>query len=164
MNFTTTIHADWAIGGAPDSVYNGRTEAGKVFLFKKAGERWNFHSFLLPGATAAEKHFGSDIALFHHHLLVAADCAISANLRNVYIYTLQDDAWTLTDCLRGVHAILPLSQVFHQWNGNRHIGINGGSTAAAAKGKTTRSLRFMPYPLAFRFLQFMLFVKLSGII
>lgn len=163
MNFTTTIHADWAIGGAPDSVYNGRTEAGKVFLFKKAGERWNFHSFLLPEANAAEKHFGGDIALFHQHMLIAADCSNTTNLRNIYIYTLQNDAWVLTDCIRGVHAILPLAQVFHQWNGSRLAGVNGGSTAVT-KGKATRSLRFLPYPLAFRFIQFMLFIKLSGII
>jgi hypothetical protein len=156
MNFTTLIQGNWAIGGAPQSEYNGSHDAGKVFLFRKEGNDWSFNAFLYPEKCGGDHHFGNHIVFHNDCLLISADNAQTPGRAVLYVYHFNGQFWTKTSRITDTDPTLPLEL---QYMGVHHKQIPEEQQKAVGKEAMARKPLFhkfmtffqRPLPMAFRF-------------
>jgi len=93
------VHGNWAVVGAPHSA-NGGTRRGKVYVYQRSGAGiWNLADTLTPPDAADHDAFGSTVAMDDGSLLIGASGDDPAG--SVYLYTLQDGAWSFRRKLTG---------------------------------------------------------------
>lgn len=73
--------------------------SGAVYVYKKSAGEWAFHQKLTPESLLANDYFGASVTISEDFLFVGAQgsSAYANTSGKVFIYTLLDGTWTLSD-------------------------------------------------------------------
>ena len=91
------IDGDWAVVGATGDNHCG-TNAGSAWVYKRDGSSWSVVQRLDPSVCEEGAFFGSSVALEGTRIAVSAFRTFigRAVSNHVYVFELEDDAWTQT--------------------------------------------------------------------
>lgn len=92
------IYGDYAAVGAYYRDDYGES-SGAVYVYKKSAGEWSFHQKIAPESLQINDLFGTSVALSAEYLYIGSvGFSGYANMSGkVFIYTLDDDTWILTD-------------------------------------------------------------------
>lgn len=90
------IHNDWVFIGAPKDDSGENADEGSVYVYRRTGDTWNFHSKLVGGNSASGDWFGIAISASGNTLAIGAasdDIGTNVNQGSVYLFELQNNNW-----------------------------------------------------------------------
>ena len=89
FGFTTSIHGDYAIVGAPTK----SSSAGAAYIFKRTDDTWNKTHTLVGSDTVASDNFGYGVAIYNNYAIVGA-YRHNDNAGAVYVFMYDGINWT----------------------------------------------------------------------
>ncbi|MCU0336180.1 MAG: FG-GAP repeat protein [Chitinophagaceae bacterium] len=93
------IHGEWAFVGATRADIDENVDQGSVYVYKRDGNLWSFHSKLLGNNATTGDLFGSDFSVVNSTLVIGStrdDIGTNQDQGSVYVFSLQGNSWVQT--------------------------------------------------------------------
>jgi hypothetical protein len=96
------IHGEWAFVGATKADIDENVDQGSVYVYRRDGNLWSYHSKLLAGNATTGDFFGSDLSVVNNTLVIGSprdDIGANQDQGSVYVFSLQGNSWVQTQKL-----------------------------------------------------------------